>query len=481
MAFAAGDLREAGARALQACELAHEDPSLLAQVCRQLFGVGEARAALDVANRLGRLPDAGFPTLAQIAKLLSDSMEPLAGLSMLARARDAGLPPSPGAFYLEGLNRLYLGELDRAFEALNSSIGLDPSFAPSYWSLAKLRRQERRGQRIDQLESLLTRHSDSHPDAALWLYSLFHELDADDQVGRAWPVLERAMRARARQVPYDELLESQLLQRLSGDMSRWAGHALQASGNVDDSPIPVMVVGMPRTGTTVIEQALCRSRGLHAAGELHDFVQQMRWIANCPGAPGPDDGLIDAIEPGHLQELGQRYFTHTVWRARGAASYSDKWPENYLIQGYALASLPRLRILAIQRDAMDSCWSNLREWFGAAYRYSYDIGHVARRQVAYMQLLDSACEAFGARVVVARYEDFVRSPGTESKRLADALELPARAEDAAVAPPVVTASAVQVRGRITDANIGAWRRYERWLGPLQAALEDARRIPGSPE
>ena len=475
---AASDLRASSGHALQAYYLAHDEPSLLAQLCRQLFEVGETQAGLDAATRLHRLPGAAFPMLAQITKLLSDSMEPVAALSLLAHARDAGLPPSAGAFYLEGLNRVYVGELDRAFDALTSSLGLDPSFAPAYWSLAKLRRQEGRGQRIDQLQSLLVRHPDSHPDAALWLYSLFHELDADDQVDRAWPVLERAMRARAQQVPYDELAEAGLLQRLDGDMKKWAGHALQAARHDDDSPVPLMVVGMPRTGTTIIEQSLCRSRDMHAAGELHEYVQQMRWVANRQGAPGPDHGLIDAIQPGHLQEIGDRYRAHTAWRARGAARCSDKWPENYLVQGYALASLPGLRVLAVRRDAMDSCWSNLREWFGAAYRYSYDVGHVARRHVAYTRLLDSACEAFGERVVVADYEDFVRDPEAESIRLGDSLALPLRKQAMSPGLAVTTASAVQVRERITQGKIGAWRRYQRWLGPLQAALDTAQRPDG---
>lgn len=478
MSLAAGGLRSATAHALHAFELADDEPSLLAQLCRQLFLLGEAQAALDAANRLGRLPGAHFPMLAEIAKLLSDAMAPEAALALLARAREAGLPASTGAFYLEGLNRLYLGELDQAFDALNESISLDTGFAPAYWSLAKMRRAEGRGQRIDRLQALVARHPSSHPDAPLWLYSLFHELDAQDEVERAWPILERAMRARAPQVPYDEPGELKLLRRLGDDMQSWAGHALSIVPDDGHMPAPVMVVGLPRTGTTVIEQSLCRARDMHAAGELHDYVRQMRWLADRPGPPGIDQGLVDAIKPGHLEELGARYLSHTAWRSRGASRYSDKWPENYLVLGQALASLPRLRVLAVRRDPMDGCWSNLREWFGAAYRYSYDMGQVARRQVAYRRLLDHACQAFGERVVLADYESFVRAPETQTGKLGDALALPPRAQPVPAGATVATASSVQVRGRVTDTNIGAWRRYEHWLGPLQSALETAQRSDG---
>lgn len=480
MALAGGDLRLATSHALMAHDAAHSEPSLLAQLCRQLFALGEARAGLDAAERLARAPGAGIPMLAEIAKLLSDAMQPEAALAMLARARAAGLPASTGASYLEGLNRLYVGDLDQAFAALTTSITLDPAFAPAYWSLAKLRRPDQRQQRIDRLEVLVARHPDTHPDAPLWLYSLFHELDAEDDVARAWPVLERAMRARGAQVRYDEAGEQALLRRVRDEMQRWAAVALPLATKAGNpgTPSPLMIVGMPRTGTTVIEQSLCASWQVQSAGELREFVQQMRWLANAPGPPGPDAALLQAILPSQLHQLGERYLAHAAWRGGGLPHFSDKWPENYLVMGHALASLPQLTVLAVQRDPMDACWSNLREWFGGSYYYSYDMGHVARRQAAYAELLDAAKNAFGRRVVVADYERFVQDPVLECRRLADAIGLHPRTEDAPAMQAVPTASAVQVRGGVTTRNIGAWRRYQRWLGPLQAALEHARRIDG---
>ncbi len=478
IALAGGDLRLATSHALQAHDAAHAEPSLLAQLCRQLFALGEARAGLDAAERLARAENAGIPMLAEIAKLLSDAMQPEAALAMLARARAARLPASTGASYLEGLNRLYVGELDRAFAALTTSITLDPAFAPAYWSLAKLRRPELRQQRIDRLESLVARHPETHPDAPLWLYSLFHELDAEDDVARAWPVLERAMRARGAQVRYDEAAEQALLLRLRAAMPDWAARALSGEPGDAGAPRPVMVVGLPRTGTTVIEQSLCASWQMQSAGELRDFVRQMRWVANAPGPASPDAVLVEAIDPSQLQQLGKRYLAHAAWRGGGLPHFSDKWPENYLVMGHALASLPGLTVLAVQRDAMDSCWSNLREWFGGSYYYSYDIGHVARRQAAYASLLGAARAAFGERVVVADYERFVRDPLAEGQRLAGAIGLRPRTESAPAMQAVPTASAVQVRAGVTTRNIGAWRRYERWLGPLQAAVEAAKRIDG---
>lgn len=479
MALAGGDLRLATSHVLQAYDAAHAEPSLLAQLCRQLFALGEVRAGLDAAERLARAPHAGIAMLAEIAKLLSDAMQPEAALAMLARARERGLQTSAGESYLEGLNRLYLGELDRAFAALTTSITLDPAFAPAYWGLAKLRSPELRQQRIDRLDSLLARHPDTHPDAPLWLYSLFHELDAEDEVTRAWPVLLRAMRARSAQVRYDEVAELALLKRLRDGMQGWAAHALAAGSEDGDASRPVMIVGLPRTGTTLIEQSLCGSWEIQGAGELRDFVQQMRWMANAPGPPSPDALLIEAIDSSQLHQLGQRYLAHAAWRGCGLPHFSDKWPENYLIIGQALASLPQLTVVAVQRDAMDSCWSNLREWFGSSYYYSYDIGQVARRQVAYASLLDAARDAFGERVTVAEYERFVQDPLAEGRRLAGAVGLHPRIQGAPAVRAVATASAVQVRAGVTTRNIGAWRRYERWLTPLQAALEEAQRIDGS--
>ena len=476
LALGSGRLRAATRYVLRAYGAAQPEPSLLLQLCRQLLVVGEARAALAVAHALLQSGNATAAVLADLAKQMSDAMEPELALAALARAQQRGLPVNAGVAYLKGLNQLYMGELAAAEASLRTSVELDPGFVPAYWSLAKLRRVDGRAGRIDALRALAKQSDARRPGRSLLLYSLFQELDAADDVEAAWPVLVEAMQVRRAEVQYDEPSERALLGH-AGEQGRLLAEAretpvMDASTDAD----PIMVVGMPRTGTTVIETALANRYRLRGIGERHEFVQQLRWVADLLGGIHPDRQLLDAVGAQQLAEAGSRYLERTRWRAGSARHFSDKWPENYKIISHALAAIPKLRVLAVERDGADACWSNLKEWFGNSYQYSYDIGQTARRHVDYSNLIETVRTSFGDRVVTVGYEAFVRAPDEETARIAKALQLQPAVPHSVAASVIPTASAVQVRGEITTRNVGAWKRYERWLSPLQKELEQARSV-----
>lgn len=474
LALADGDLQLASRHAVSVELAGIREPSLLALMLRQLLRLGESHAARQAASRLSGLPSAPAGLLADAAKQLSDNMEPTIALALLARARAAGLPESAGEAYLQGLNQTYLGELSAARSALERACSIDPGFVPAYWSLAKLRIADGRPARIDALQRLLASIPGDHPDAPLAGYCLFHELDAEDDTDRAWTALANAMAARRRQVRYSDAEDAQLFARMHAalDGGMQASHAA-AMRDAADAPGPIMLVGLPRSGTTVIEQSLCRDYQVASAGELRDFVQQMRWVANLPGPPHPDVDLLAALGAAELPAVGVRYLAHTAWRADGMPRYIDKWPENYLVLAHALAAVPGLRAIWVRRDPMDTCWSNLKEWFGASYYYSYDMAEVAGRYARFAAWQRRLREAFGAKIVEVAYERFVAAPSSEIDRIAGVIGLEARTGVPSRPGVVATASAVQVRAGISDRSIGAWRRYARRLGPLRQALADA--------
>ena len=472
LAQAAGDLQRGTAHVLAIDIGALREPSLLALTARQCLALGESQAGLAAVAALMDAPSAPAALLAETAKLLSDHMEPKAALALLARARQAGLRESAGSAYLDGLNRTYLGALDAARAALERALALDPGFAPTYWSLAKLAIAEGRSMRVDALRRRVAAMQDGHPDAPLLLYSLFHELDADDDRDAAWTALERAMRARRRQVRFSDAQDDALFARLAA-----AGMALTDASRRDDvagsGAMPLMLVGMPRTGTTIIEQSICTGFRAASVGELRDFVQQMRWVANRAGPLLPDIELLDALDGDGLAKVGQRYRTHAAWRAGNEPAYIDKWPENYLVLGHALAAMGDLRAVVVMRNPMDACWSNLKEWFGGSYYYSYDMGEVARRHARFARHVRMLQDLHGGRIVAVGYEAFVGDHGGETARIGASLGLQARERPASGDAVVATASAAQVRNGVSSRSVGAWKRYARQLEPLRQALLDA--------
>lgn len=462
-----GDPDAAQQHALAAFRSACADPELLELVAKSLLRAGLVQEALACADALLRL-DAPVGALAEVGKLLSDHMLPEAALALLGRALERGLPATPAVRYLIGLNRMYLGHTAQAQEALEASLRGNAELAPAHWALAKLAAPDGRAARIDRLRAALARTPGSAPDAPLLWYALFHELDRADDAA-AWESLQHGMRLRRAQVRHSEAEDEALFD--AAHRALRLPPAADSTGTAAEST-PIFVVGMPRTGTTLIEQALCARVDAASAGELRDLTLQLRALRRQPGPPHFDARLLEAVTPEQAQSLGARYLERSRWRARSRACYIDKWPENYLAAGLLLAALGQARVVWVQRDPMDACFSNLKEWFAASYFYSYDPKETARRCARFERLGAALRERADARVAFLRYEDFVRAPESCLDRVIDRLGLPRRTS-ASLAPEatIVTASANQVREGISTRHVGAWRRYAEPLSPLRDELE----------
>jgi hypothetical protein len=237
---------------------------------------------------------------------------------------------------------------------------------------------------------------------------------------------------------------------------------------------PIFIVGLPRTGSTLLERILGAHPMVAEAGELHDFIWEMRWVADLVGGPQLDLALADAAEAIDFCELGQRYLSKTQWRVRDTAFFTDKMPTNFLNVGYILAALPNARILHTVRDPMDTCFSNLKEYFAGGFTYSYDQEDVADYYSLYRRLMEHWHAAYPGRIHDVSYERLVADPLRVTSEVLDFCGLPQPEGGIPLegrAGIVATASAVQVRQSIHARSVGQWRRYERYLGPLKARLE----------
>lgn len=460
-----GDLRGATTQALAALAAAYADPDLMELLCKVLLTVGETRAALACADRLMG-SQARLESCAEVGKMLSDHMLPEAALPLLRRAMALGLANSPAIRYLVGLNLMYLGRLAEAREELERSVAGDPSLAAAHWALSKLGPSDQRNQRVDRLRRQLAITQDGAHDAPLLWYSLFQELDASADGKAAWCALQRGLALRRAQVRFGETAQEALFAAAARGLALATRVAGRAAGQTS-GPTPVFVVGMPRTGTTIIEQQLCEMFAVASAGELRDLTVQMRWITRIPGAYQFDQILLDALDENALALLGERYMAHAGWRAGGSRYFIDKWPDNYLAIGHILVAVPQARILCVRRSAVDTCFSNLKEWFGAGYYYSYDLAETARQYIRFdrlMGLVEAMCHP---RVAFIEYEAFVRNPHAIAAKAGLELGLPRREESSGgPGPTIATASTVQARQTIDARRIGAWRRYQAHLQPV---------------
>lgn len=470
IAHRSGDYRQSVEHVLAANAVVTDDPDLSAMLCKRLFTVGEISAAIERASSPLFRSTASPRLVAEIGKLMTDAFRPELALELLVRARLLGLD-SPGLSYLIGLSHMYCGNLNAAEHELEATIQADPGYSRAHWALSKLRRWDETTHHVGRIRQAIGKPPKNPADLPLLHYAAFKELDDLGRTTEAWEALSLGMRERRKQVTYDPAREQALFNYLL--QMKGVDHAV--SGPVD-GPVPIFIVGMPRSGTTVVERMLGNHPDIADAGELHDLVLQLRWLCNRPGPPYLDLDLAQRAEKSELPLLGTRYLAHTRFRAGNRRFYTDKMPANYLNVGYIAKALPQARIIHVTRDPMDTCFSNLKELFAGAYPHSYDLLEMAGHFVNYRRLMAHWHEQFPGRILDVSYEQLVVTPNHVAERLLDFCQLDSAVDITAVhrrADAVTTASSVQVRENLHARYVGQWRRYEAQLAPLRDRLYSA--------
>ncbi|WP_448477779.1 tetratricopeptide repeat-containing sulfotransferase family protein [Pseudoxanthomonas mexicana] len=472
LAARSGRMRDAVAFALRASAPSQQedDAALLEALTRQLFDLGEIEAGLacvqapalssaydpDVLRGLGQaLLSQSFPDLAETF------------LQRAQRIRDGGAP----ARYLLGLAAFYQGDEAEAERAWEAALQRNPMMPPVHRLLAKLRRQTPARNHIDRLRATVARMPQGHPEAPWLHYALFKELDDMDDIEGAWQALVQGMEARRRQVAYDAVAEARLFDRLQARSVPATGVAVSTT-----APTSIFIVGMPRSGTTLLEQILARHPHVQDAGELRDMLCQLRWVCDRVGGPHLDEALCVAAEQADMGLLGRRYLEKTAWRANGRAFFTDKMPANFLLVDHIARALPQARILHMVRDPMEVCFSNLKELFVDAYPHTYDQREMAAHFIRYRGLMRHWHSRHPGRILDISYEDLVRAPEAAARRVLDFCGLAWDPDVLAMGPrtsSVATASAAQVREPIHVRYVGQWRRYAHHLQPMQTALDEA--------
>lgn len=475
LATAQGRYRDSLAQLLAVAGLRPTDPYLLAMLAGMLHRLGESRAALAcVAHPSFDAADDRL-LLEEMAQLASQ-LEALERAQSLLDLADRLGGATAGSLYTRASLQLFRGEFEPAEATLESCLALAPGHAQAHWALSRVRRQTPSRNHAARLRGLLA----SQPDPASSIYlafALFKELDELGLGDEAWQALMLGCAAKRRQLAYRPDEEQAAFAQLQ--MIRGPSPAENGPGALPQ-PVPIFIVGMPRTGTTLLERILGRHPDVENAGELDDFPLQLRWSANRFSKSYLDAAVFRAAQGEDPAQLGQRYLERAGWRAKGKACFTDKLPLNFLHVGFIAGALPQARILHMVRNPMDTCFSNLKELFTEVYPYSYDLDELATHYGRYRRLMAHWHEQFPGRVLDVSYESLVTDPEAASRTILDFCGLGWRPECIdieASAGAVTTASSAQVREPIHRRAVDGWRRYERQLEPLRARLQADGSLP----
>lgn len=448
-----------------------DEGPLAAAVVKQAFDMGEIEAGLRVAAAPVVTGSSDPQVLLDVAQSFCDQSFPDRALPLLEAAAGLGVR-SARLFYLLGLARMFAGDLAAAAASFEHCLRVQPDDAPAHYMLAGVMRQTAQSNHVQRLREALGRIGGEHRNAPLILYALFKEYDDLGDSDAAWATLSAGMRARRAQVAYDTKSDAELFELLHAVAPGPDDATEQGAG-----PCPIFIVGMPRSGTTLLERMLGGHPQVADAGELRDFTFQARCLTGCAGALDTDVALARSLELWtDWARLGRRYLSHTQWRARGRPFYTDKMPVNFLNLGWIAKALPRARFLHMVREPMDVCFSNLKQLFAPGNAHSFDLLEMADHYVLYRDLMAHWHNVFSGRVLDIDYRALVTDPQTTARQVLDFCSLPwepvvlsIEARRAAVA----TASMVQVREAIHTRYLGQWKRYAVPLEPMRERLAAA--------
>ncbi len=290
----------------------------------------------------------------------------------------------------------------------------------------------------------------------------------------AWDALQHGNAVMHARLRHDADAEAALYAQL-GDLAARGVFAAQGTGALQ-GPQPIFVLGLPRSGTTVLERMLGNHSQVVSAGELNDFGHQLRWGADQAGRSLLDAPLLQALPTLDYAQIGARYLQQTQWRAGSARWYIDKLPANAVAIGAIARALPGALIVHLVREPMAVCFSNYRALFGDSYAYSYDLHTLARHYRAHHGLMAQWRAALPGRVIDVDYARMVRDPSTVLQQLMAYCGLdiePGQIDITRNAAASATLSSVQVREGVHSRNVEEWRRYAVQLEPLRQALSQA--------
>ena len=391
-----------------------------------------------------------------------------------------------------GVVRSTVGDFDAAREAFRTALALDPGFAKAALNLAKSKRYTgERDEDEDRIHAAAV-HGAADPATQRDLHLALGKVHDDrGEWETAFSHYERANRpfaeAAARQA--DEWLGLMERMRAVFDADWFAARTPSA----DADATPVFVVGMPRSGTTLVEQCLAAHPAVHGAGELSAVLRLTAEAAvragaaadplrsgvpsvnavTRPGAAGAYPECVRALGAADLAALGRRYLDHLRTLAHEAARVTDKLPGNYLHLGFIATILPGAKIVHCRRDPLDNAVSLYFTDFMIGHEYSNDLRTIGR-QIRGMRALMAHWEAvLGDRLLTLDYEAVVADPEPHVRRTVAHVGL--EWDDACLSPHEVagtvrTASAWQVRQPVYRRSAGRARAYERFLGPVREGL-----------
>jgi tetratricopeptide (TPR) repeat protein len=369
-----------------------------------------------------------------------------------------------------------LGRRDESIDEYRKAIEVRPNFGDAYWSLANLKTYQFSAAETMELEAAEADPATAAIDRYHLCFALGKAYEDLGEYPKSWSFYERGNALKRAESRY----RAELLEQNTANQKRVCTREffLERAGYGAASREPIFILGMPRAGSTLLEQILAS----------HPQVEGTQELANVPRAvldlQGYNPDLDNPRYPGCLATmpaeeflaLGAKYLADTQIYRSGRPHFIDKMPNNWRHIGLIHLMLPNAKIIDARREPMACCFGNLKQLYARGQEFVYSIDDIARYYRTYLELMEHWDSVLPGRVLRVYHEDVVDDLESSVRRILDFCELPfepACLEFHRTERSVRTASSEQVRQPIFREGLDQWRHYEPWLGPLKDALGDA--------
>ena len=364
-----------------------------------------------------------------------------------------------------------VGRQDDSVSAYRQALAIEPTLGEIWWSLANLKTVKFEDADVSAMQAALATPSLSDEDHFHLDFALGKAFDDRHEPERAFSHYAAANSLRRKELDYDPAV---ITDHVDGIITLFTSDFLaERTGQGCDAPDAIFIVGMPRAGSTLVEQILSSHSAVEGTMELPD----MPAIALREGRGGGPAGWINAVAdmpPARLTELGAEFIERTrVQRKTDKPFFIDKLPNNWIYVGLIHLILPNAKIIDARRHPMDCCFSNFRQHFARGQAFSYDLADIGDYYADYVRLMAHFGAVLPGRVHRVIHEKLIEEPELQIRALLEYLELPF--EDSCLnfhrnARAVRTASSEQVRRPINRDGMDQWKPYDQWLTPLRVAL-----------
>ena len=364
------------------------------------------------------------------------------------------------------------GNQEACISSYNEAISFDNNFGEAYWSLANLKTYKFSGEEISSMEKKIELTEVPEREKVHFLFSLGKALEDIGNYDESFEYYKRGNDLNRGRTTYDPKAIEALSERLKQFFTEERFHENKDFG--DNSNSPIFVVGLPRSGSTLIEQILASHSKIEGTMELPNIMNIARKLGNSTKDRTAYPEVIESLQGSDLTDLGKSFIEETQFLRTGKQYFIDKMPNNFSHIGLIKLILPNAKVIDARRNPMDTCFSCFKQLFARGQAFTYDLSEIARYYVNYVNLMDHWDKVLPGYVFKVQHEDLINNQEGVTRDLIEFCEVDFESstlEFYKTKRAVKTASSEQVRQPINTKGVNQWKNYEAHLKDLKFHLE----------